>query len=119
MKDKFILNYENLTKLCDDILIKFPKVKLKIEKSPNKMSNSFYLRFYLCNVSTSLRISDHNTRLTDIGGGIRNIVVDKTTTDGMIMNKIYEAIYALQRKLSRVHIEELYDKIKDLKGKQK
>lgn len=112
MKDKFILNYENLSKLCDKVLVKFPRVKIKIEKSPNKMSNSFYLRFYVSNVSTSLRISDHNTQLTSIGGGIRNLVVDKYTSNGTVVGRLCETIYSLNKKAHNSHLEELFDRIK-------
>ena len=115
MKDKFILSYENVLAVCNKVLLKYPKVKAEIEKSPNKDSNSCYVKFYLDNVSNAVRVSDHNTRLTGIGGGIRNIVVDKHTTQGMVFNIMLEALVALERKAYRVRINSLFAEISKLK----
>lgn len=111
MAHKFILTYENLLTTCQKVLAKYPDVKLKIEHSPNQNSNSFYLRFYLGKTNSSLRVSDHETTLTEQGGGIRNIVIGKHTKSSAVEAKIIESINALKYKIHQVHMTDLYKKI--------
>lgn len=111
-KDKFILSYENINNICSKLLKNKSGIVVYIEKSPNKNSNSFYLRFKDKNTSTSLRLSDHHTLLTKNDAGIRNLIITNSTTNGEVINKINEALTALKYKSNIIRIDTLYSKIK-------
>lgn len=106
-KLKFKLNEENI-KTCIKIVlnnIKIPKdmiVGLNIMKSPIPDSNSYYVR---CSIDTCymlLRISDHETKLTEDGGSNNyiNIIAGKTTKQYTVCQAIEDLIIATQRKRS-------------------
>lgn len=113
LKKKFYLNEDNLTDMCNYFISKHPNVKISIEKSPYLNHNSFYLRFYIGKISCSLRISDHDTRLTSLGGGIRNIIVGKSTKNIVILNKFEETLKTLKWKIHRIKFDEIFKNIKN------
>ena len=94
-KGRFILDVECLQEIVDNIL-KFPcneGVRIEIVKSPNKYSKSLYLRFYIDDYTTSLRISDH-----DCKGAIRQMIVTESTGIANVCYKIESTINDLRIK---------------------
>lgn len=115
MNKAFQLNYENLKALCDRFLKGNKLFSIKIDHSCNKTSNSFYLRFFYCGDTTSLRVSDHNTKLTEIGGGIRNLVIDGSVRTYAVYTKICETARDLRHKNQRLKIDRLFEEIRSKK----
>ena len=97
-KGHFTLDVECLQKVVDYIL-KQPQnkdIRIDIEKSPNEYSKSLYLRFYIGDDTTALRISDHECK-----GDIRQIIVGESTGIANVCYKIESAIHALRFKRLR------------------
>ena len=97
-KGHFTLDVECLQKVVDYIL-KRPQnkdIRIEIEKSPNEYSKSLYLRFYIGDDTTALRISDHECK-----GDIRQIIVGESTGIANVCYKIESAINALRFKRLR------------------
>lgn len=97
-KGHFTLDVECLQKVVDYIL-KQPQnkdIRIEIEKSPNEYSKSLYLRFYIGDDTTALRISDHECK-----GDIRQIIVRESTGIANVCYKIESAINALRFKRLR------------------
>ena len=96
-KGRFVLDIEHLQEIVDDIL-KRPKhsdVTIVIDKSPCKGSKSLYLKIFIDDYTTCLRISDHTCK-----GQIRNIIVTENTGNANIYYKIESAIRDLRYKRS-------------------
>lgn len=94
-KGKFELKESILKDIVDDIL-KQPNnqdVVIRVEKSPNKKSNSLYVKLFIGDYSTALRISDHNCK-----GAIRNVFVSESTGIANIYYKIEKTIKDLRLK---------------------
>ena len=112
LKHKVVLNINTMLLFALWLETKIDKdIEIKLEQSPNK-NNSFYFYFIHNDYSTGLRISDHDTKLTEGGGGIRNIVIDEYSTYNMLYVKVKETIQALKKKEKHVNLEKLFDKIK-------
>ena len=109
-KDKFVLNYENLKALCDQYMKEYKGFKIHIDHSCNKTSNSFYVRFFYKGYTTSLRVSDHDTKMTKIGGAIRNLIIDDVRTYA-VYSKICEAGRDLKCKEKHSRIDRLFKEI--------
>ena len=94
-KGRFTLDVECLQEIVDNIL-KLPSnkdVRIEIVKSPNKYSKSLYLRFYIDEFTTSLRISDHDCR-----GAVRQMIVTESTGVANVCYKIESTINDLRVK---------------------
>lgn len=94
-KGKFELDFDLLQKIVDKILQQ-PRnsdVKARIDKSPNSYSKSLYLRLFIGNTTTSLRISDHECK-----GATRQIIVQESTGIANVCYKIEGAIADLRYK---------------------
>ena len=94
-KGRFTLDVECLQGIVDNIL-KLPRnkdVHIEIVKSPNDYSKSLYLRFYIDDFTTALRISDHECR-----GDIRQMIVTKSTGIANVCYKIESTINDLRYK---------------------
>lgn len=116
VKSIFDLNDTNVTKYCNYFTHIHPEIHIEIEKSPNENHNSFYIRMYLNEDNskcTSLRISDHHTKLTLEGTGIRNIIVSKNTKGQSIINMLEKTYDALLYKTRMQNLEKLYDNIRE------
>ena len=95
IKGQFILNEDCLRSIIDRIL-KRPdneNVIVEIDHSPYKSSKSLYVRFYIGDCTTSLRISDHKCK-----GYTRQIIVGETTGIANVCYKIECAINDLKKK---------------------
>lgn len=94
-KGQFVLDIDHLQSIVDDIL-KRPRnsdITIVIDKSPCVGSKSLYVKLYLDEYTTCLRISDHKCK-----GQIRNIIVTKNTGNANIYYKIESAIRDLRYK---------------------
>ena len=111
MKNRFILNDYNIKEVCSKIEEKYPYIKIKIEKSPNINSKSYYLRFYKGRLSVSLRISDHDTNLTSQGGGIRNRIVGKRTQTESVLQSMEQCVHILNWKQKKIRIDKIFKDI--------
>lgn len=111
--DKFKLDDEHIEFIVSKIKNKHEYItSIGIEKSPNRYSNSFYLRVYNKGSCVSLRISDHDTKLTSQGGGINNIVVGKSTTNNRVIKYIEEHLLPkLNTKTRAVNLTNLFKNI--------
>ena len=94
-KGKFELKESVVKGIVEDIL-KQPKnegVVITVDKSPNTNSKSLYVRFYIDEYTTALRISDHRCK-----GFIRSVIVKESTGIANIYYKIDAAINDLRYK---------------------
>ena len=69
------------------------EVGFYIEKSPNYYSKSLYVRFYIGDTITSLRVSDH-----ECSGTIRQLIVKESTGIANVYYKIDRIIRDLKHK---------------------
>ena len=94
-KGKFVLEKQCLQSIVNDIL-ELPNnedVKIVIEESPHKYSKSLYVKFYIGDYSTVLRISDHDCKTE-----VRQVIVTESTGIANIYYKIDRAIKDLRFK---------------------
>lgn len=94
-KGHFTLDVECLQEIVDNIL-KFPSnkdVRIEIVKSPNDYSKSLYVKFYIDDYSTCLRISDHECK-----GAVRQMIVRESTGIANVCYKIESTINDLRVK---------------------
>lgn len=94
-KGQFKLDIRSLRKIVGDIL-RQPRnkdIKIDLKKSDNANSKSLYLFFYLGDVTTCLRISDH-----DCKGKVRQLLVSESTGIANVYYKIDKVIKELRFK---------------------
>lgn len=94
-KGRFVLDKDHLQSIVDDIL-RQPRnsdVTIDIEKSPCNQSKSLYVKIFIGEYSTVLRISDHKCK-----GQVRAIIVCESTGNANIYYKIDGAIRDLRYK---------------------
>ena len=94
-KGQFILDIDHLQAIVDDVL-KRPcnkDVIIKIVKSPCKNSKSLYVKIFIDEYSTVLRISDHKCK-----GQVRATIVGESTGIANVYGKIDGAIRDLKYK---------------------
>lgn len=94
-KGQFVLDIEHLQSIVDDILKlrSNSDVIIKIEKSPCKQSKSLYVKIFIDEYSTILRVSDHKCK-----GWVRAIIVSESTGIANVYGKIDGAIRDLRYK---------------------
>lgn len=94
-KGRFVLDIDHLQSIVDDILRRPQNsdVIIKVEKSPKKYSKSLYVKIFIDEYSTVLRISDHKCK-----GQVRVIIVSESTGNDNIYGKIEGAIRDLRYK---------------------
>lgn len=109
----FELSYYQIRKVCELMVKKYNHLYIKIDRSPYNPDESFYLRFMLKGYTTSLRISNHHTKLTAAGGGIRNLIVNEFTTVSTVTSKCERAIKDLFYKIEAIKIDSLYKTIEN------
>lgn len=94
-KGQFVLDKDHLQSIVDDIL-KRPSnsdVTIDIVKSPCNQSKSLYLKIFIGEYSTVLRISDHECK-----GYVRQMIVGESTGNDNVYGKIDGAIRDLRFK---------------------
>ena len=94
-KGRFVLDQDHLQSIVDDIL-KRPcnsDVTIDIVKSPCEQSKSLYLKIFIGEYSTVLRVSDHKCK-----GYVRAIIVCESTGIANVYGKIDGAIRDLRFK---------------------
>lgn len=94
-KGQFKLDIRILQKIVGDIL-RQPRnkdIKIDLKKSDNANSKSLYLFFYYGDVTTCLRISDH-----DCKGQVRQLLVSESTGKANVYYKIDKVIKELRFK---------------------
>ncbi len=94
-KGRFVLDKDHLQGIVDDILKRRSNkdVIIKIEKSPKKYSKSLYVKIFIDEYSTCLRVSDHKCK-----GQVRCIIVGESTGIANVYGKIDGAIKDLRYK---------------------
>lgn len=94
-KGKFELTIDCLQQIVDNVLKQQGNedVEITIDPSPYNFSKSLYLRFYIGDYTTSLRISDHECK-----GDIRQMIVTETTGVANVYYKINSTIKDLRLK---------------------
>lgn len=94
-KGQFVLDIEHLQRIVDDVLRQPSNsdVKIEIHKSPNKKSKSLYIKIFIGEYSTVLRVSDHKCK-----GQVRAIIVSESTGNDNLYGKIEGAIKDLRYK---------------------
>jgi hypothetical protein len=93
IKGQFILSYDCLLELINDIKKTYPLFSFSIEKSKNKFSKSLYLKIEYFNKSSFIRISDHYFQI-----GMRQIIVKDSTGKSAVKEIILSSIKKLKDK---------------------
>lgn len=93
IKGAFQLTISDLQEVVDEVLKHNKNIKIEIEKTPVKNSNSLYVRIYKGKSTTSLRISDHVCK-----GSTRQIIINDMTSKSNICYKLQSAINDLHFK---------------------
>ena len=97
-KGQFELSESSLMEVLESIL-KQPQnqdVEVRIDRSPNIYSKSLYVRFFIGDYTTTLRVSDHECK-----GEVRQMIITDSTGIANVYYKIDKTIKDLR--LKRLH----------------
>lgn len=116
-KHRFVLSKNNIILLCIYFQEQHQDIYIELKQSPNENSNSFYLYFHLGEISACLRISDHNTKLTAVGGGTRNIIIKKGIKYNDVYTQMCNAVKDLKRRLQYIQTKNIFKEVENEKKK--
>lgn len=109
-KGIFTFSYFNVKKCVEVVQEKNPDVTIRIKQSPK--SRTIYLYFNIGDVRNSLRISDHDNKMTSLDPESRsNLIITEFTGISIVYQKIQARINALRVKCKAKNMKNLFDSI--------